>query len=83
MFLIRRYIPVDLRNQNVQLHDFYLDLGRFLEISADEPWLELNNAGTMRVCDQGPDPLGKAETSPCAVLMFVAIVPFTNTLFRT
>lgn len=67
MFLIMRYVPVDLRNQNVQLLDFYLHLGRFVEILADEPWLGLHNVGTVRVCDQGSDPLEKAETSPCAV----------------
>lgn len=83
MFLIMRYFLVDLRNQNVQLLDFYLRLGRFVEILADEPWLGLNNVGTMRVCDQGSGPLEKAETSLCAVSMFRVIVPFTNTLFRT
>ena len=78
-----RYMPVDQENPNVQLLDFYLHWGRFVKILADESCLGLNNVGTMRACDQGCDLPGKAETSPCAVLMFAVIVPFTNTLFRT
>lgn len=53
LFLVMRYILAALRNQNVQFLDFYLRLGRFVNIFADEPWLGLNRVGTMRVCDRG------------------------------
>lgn len=56
LLLVMRSIPVALRNQNTQFLDFYLRLGRFANIFAEESWLGLNHVGTMRVCAQSPVP---------------------------